>query len=412
MDAGRGHLAAAGAASGGAGSGSRAAVGAHAAGRTPAAPGDPGRPATMGWHAAGPAAASPGAWRHRRRRRRCPSWLPRRLALRQACGQEGHRPREEQAGPAALQVQPHLFCPPRCAAVLGTPCHLAAPPCPRPAFSYLAPPHTSPYQPPTQTHIHCRQKERAKLAEVEEEADALQRQLDQLRLANQQLQLEQTLLEKLLVVRNAIASVVIQLDALPLRAEQLSADQEPQPQSRPQQAQQAQQRGDASGCAAAAAQAAGPSAAALLQDPAALQAVSQHLAAALGELPSLDQVEQMVGQVGADGSLGPAGAQARCTGVGSSGGGSGDSDGAPVDSSSSSMAAEGGGAPAAALPPISAAAEAAAASGLAIDKSRLREVAPLPCPTAQQTLEVSRFPAVPVALRLWEPCCEPCCASR
>lgn len=277
--------------------------------------------------------------------------------------------------------------------------HATSPP--HPALAPLAPPARRQPAIAAPNLAHCRQKERAKLAEVEEEAEALQRQLDQLRLQNQQLQLEQTLLEKLLVVRNAIASLVIQLDVLPLRAGQQAAGQQPQPQPRPQQVQQAQQKGDASGSGAPAAPAAVPSAAALLQDPAALQAASQHLAAALGELPSLDQVEQMVGQVGADGSLGPASRQARgtSTGVGSSGGGGGGGGGAPVDSSSSSMAAEGSGAPVAALPPISVAAEAAAASGLEIEQSRLREVAPLPCPSAQQTVEVSRLSAVPASLR-------------
>ncbi|KAI7838420.1 hypothetical protein COHA_007792 [Chlorella ohadii] len=165
-----------------------------------------------------------------------------------------------------------------------------------------------------------REKERAKLAEAEEEAEALGRQLSQLRLENERLQLEHTLLQKLLVVRNAIASVVVQLDSLPGLPQIAEQQQQQQTQTQTQQAQtqqqqtrqwrrrqqqaappveqQAQQaaqqkRGGDGGGSGGGVPAAELSATALLQDPAALQAASQQLAAALGELPSLDQVEEL-----------------------------------------------------------------------------------------------------------------------
>ncbi len=281
-------------------------------------------------------------------------------------------------------------------------------------------------------HCHiCREKERAKLAEAEEEAEALGRQLSQLRLENERLQLEHTLLQKLLVVRNAIASVVVQLDSLPglpqiaeqqqqvqqTQAVQQTQTQEQQQQTQTQtqqaqtqhqqtrqrrrrqqqaappveqQAQQAaqQKRGGDGGGGGGGVPAAELSATALLQDPAALQAASQQLAAALGELPSLDQVEELVGLAGAGSGPGSGPAEAGGRSRGTSSPGSSSGSGPPVLRPAASMAAEGGSASAAALPPISATAEAAASSGLEIERSRLREVAPPPCPVAQQAVEV------------------------
>ena len=53
------------------------------------------------------------------------------------------------------------------------------------------------------------------MAQAEAEAAAGRRQLSQLRLENERLQMEHALLEKLLVVRDAILSVVVQLDGMP-----------------------------------------------------------------------------------------------------------------------------------------------------------------------------------------------------
>ena len=221
------------------------------------------------------------------------------------------------------------------------------------------------------------------MAQAEAEAEAMRRQLSQLRLENERLQVEHTLLEKLLVVRDAILSVVVQLDTLP--------------EQQGQAAQPDTNDGRVLGAAA------GPSAAALLEDPAALQAASQQLAAALGELPSLEQMEQMAAQMGGD--------------SGSSGGSSGGSGGPASDSqaAASSSPAPQQTDPAAA-PPLSAVAGAAAASGVVLEKSRLEQAVPLPSPAAQREAEVG-------GPELWLPpactlqllacgCWQPMCAFR
>ena len=225
------------------------------------------------------------------------------------------------------------------------------------------------------------------MAQVEAEAEAMRRQLSQLRLENERLQVEHTLLEKLLVVRDAILSVVVQLDTLPEQQGQAA-----QPDTKD---------GRVLGAAA------GPSAAALLEDPAALQAASQQLAAALGELPSLEQMEQMAAQMGGD--------------SGSSGGSSGSSSGGSGGPASDSQAAASSSPPPqqtdpAAVPPLSAVAGAAAASGVVLEKSRLEQAVPLPSPAAQREAEVG-------GPKLWLPpactlpllacgCWQPMCAFR
>ena len=212
-----------------------------------------------------------------------------------------------------------------------------------------------------------REKERQKLAEAEAAAAAVRRQLTQLRLENERLQMEHALLQKLLVVRDAILSVVVQLDGQ-------APQQGPQPGLRLQQPAAMQSSGTLGPAAA------GPSVAALLQDPAALQAASQQLAAALGELPSLEQMELMVAELGGD-------SRSASHASGSSGGGSG---GASSSSAAGSQATDGppAGAAAALIPPAGVTVGAAAASGVVVERTRLQEVAPLPCPEARKEVEV------------------------
>ena len=199
----------------------------------------------------------------------------------------------------------------------------------------------------------------------------MRRQLSQLRQENERLQVEHALLEKLLVVRDAILSVVVQLDGMP--------------EQQGQTAQPAWQPLGHGAHGSTAAPPAAPAVVALLEDPAALQAASQQLASALGELPSLEQMEALVAQMGGD--------------SGSSGGFSVSSSGGSGGSSSTSVAgsqraagtaAVDGSAMAAVLVPPSAGATvgAAAASGVVVDKSRLQETVPLPCPVAQKEVEV------------------------
>ncbi len=200
------------------------------------------------------------------------------------------------------------------------------------------------------------------MAEAEAQADAMRRQLSQLRLENERLQMEQTLLEKLLVVRDAILSVVVQLDTLP--------------PSQQQQGQAAQQGANGSSILGATAR---PSVTALLEDPAALQAASQQLAAALGELPSLEQMEQMVAQMGGDST--PEGGASSGSSGGSGSSAAGSQAGAGV--APAVLQAE-----AAVAPPLSAAVGAAAASGVVVERSRLQEAVPLPSAAAEREAEV------------------------
>ncbi len=219
-------------------------------------------------------------------------------------------------------------------------------------------------------HIFAhREKERQKVAEAEAQADAMRRQLSQLRLENERLQMEQTLLEKLLVVRDAILSVVVQLDTLPPSQQQ---------QGQAAQAVQAAWQPPGLGASGSTAAPAGPSATALLEDPAALQAASQQLAFALGELPSLEQMEAMIGQLAGDsGSEG-----------GASSGNSGSSSSAAGSQAAATVAAANGSPETVLLPPPAATVGAAAASGVVVESSRLKEIVPLPCPAAEKEVQV------------------------
>jgi len=207
------------------------------------------------------------------------------------------------------------------------------------------------------------------VAEAEAQADAMRRQLSQLRLENERLQMEQTLLEKLLVVRDAILSVVVQLDTLPPSQQQ---------QGQAAQAVQAAWQPPGLGASGSTAAPAGPSATALLEDPAALQAASQQLAFALGELPSLEQMEAMIGQLAGDsGSEG-----------GASSGNSGSSSSAAGSQAAATVAAANGSPETVLLPPPAASSGAAAASGVVVESSRLKEIVPLPCPAAEKEVQV------------------------
>lgn len=98
----------------------------------------------------------------------------------------------------------------------------------------------------------------------------------------------QNLMQRMLAVRNAMAQLALQLDPGSGRG-------------RPAQGADAAAPGDSGGSISSGAPAggsgAGPAAAALIQDEAAVAAARQQLAAALGELPSLEQLEALTAQL-------------------------------------------------------------------------------------------------------------------
>ncbi|KAL4424056.1 hypothetical protein ABPG75_001357 [Micractinium tetrahymenae] len=123
-----------------------------------------------------------------------------------------------------------------------------------------------------------REKERRRLVEVQQAADNLAADIAAVNAEKDQLELEHTLMQKTLAVRNAMLALVKTLE----------------PSDDPQHAQAAGAAAAAAAGAAGAgaANSTGPAAASL--DDAAVQRASEQLAAAMGELPSPEQLAHIV----------------------------------------------------------------------------------------------------------------------